>query len=98
MSITNVVIAILGMLEAILPNLVSSGSANVIDTIIKSLITLLPFIVQEISSLVQPVKNIIAALSANPATTEDQLAQLQALDANVDAAFEAAAKDTDAGI
>jgi hypothetical protein len=43
------------------------------------------------------VKNIIAALQANPATTESQLAALQALDQQADAAFEAAAASTDAG-
>jgi peptidoglycan hydrolase CwlO-like protein len=44
------------------------------------------------------VKNIIAALQANPATTESQLASLQALDQQIDAAFEAAAASTDAEV
>jgi len=57
----------------------------------------MPFIIQEIQSLVTPVKNIIAALSATPATTASQLAQLQQLDTQVDAAFTAAAAATDAG-
>jgi hypothetical protein len=43
------------------------------------------------------VKNIIAALSSNPAALPDQLSQLQKLDKQVDDAFEAAAADTDAG-
>jgi hypothetical protein len=62
---------------------------NIIDVLSK----MLPFILAEVEALYAPVKNIIAALSANPATTADQLAQLQALDAQVDAAFEAAAAE-----
>ena len=60
------------------------------------LLNILPFILQEISALYTPVKNIIAALSATPATNAAQLGQLQVLDAQVDAAFEAAAAQTDA--
>jgi hypothetical protein len=69
----------------------------VITSVISTLTSFLPFIISEISSLYQPVKNIIAALSATPATDAAQLGQLQVLDAQVDAAFEAAAAQTDAG-
>ena len=41
------------------------------------------------------MKNIIAALSANPATLAEQQATLAAIDAQVDTAFEAAVKDVD---
>ena len=68
-----------------------SSEAGVIAQIIATLIGLIPTLVQEYKDLVGPVKNIIAALSANPATTADQLATLQELDAKVDADFEAAA-------
>jgi hypothetical protein len=88
---------LLSLISNLLPLLTSSANANLIGSIISTLEQFLPFIVDEISSLYQPVKNIIAALSANPATTAAQLATLQALDAQADAAFDAAAASTDAG-
>jgi hypothetical protein len=94
---TAAISAILALLEQLLPAITSAGNATLIDTIITALTNMLPFIIQEVELLVTPVKNIIAALSANPATTASQLAQLQQLDSQVDAAFEAAAGSTDAG-
>ena len=89
--------ALLGLITNLIPLLTSSANASLIDSIIKTLTEFIPFIVDEISALYTPVKNIIAALSATPATNAAQLAQLQVLDAQVDAAFEAAAASTDAG-
>jgi hypothetical protein len=89
--------ALLGLITNLIPLLTSSANASLIDSIIKTLTQFVPFIVDEISSLYTPVKNIIAALSATPATNAAQLAQLQVLDQQVDAAFEAAAASTDAG-
>lgn len=89
------VTSVLAMIQALLPAITSSANAELINTIIAALINMLPYIIQEVESLVGPVKNIIAALSANPATEADQLAQLQALDKQVDDAFEAAAATTD---
>jgi hypothetical protein len=88
---------LLSLISNLLPLLTSSANANLIGSIISTLEQFLPFIVDEISALYQPVKNIIAALSANPATTAAQLATLQTLDAQADAAFDAAAASTDAG-
>ena len=88
---------LLSLISNLLPLLTSSANANLIGSIISTLEQFLPFIVDEISSLYAPVKNIIAALSANPATTAAQLATLQALDTQADAAFDAAAASTDAG-
>jgi phage-related protein len=82
--------AIVTMLTSLLPLITGSGSST-ITTIINTLIQLIPLVTSEIAALATPIKNIIAALSANPATTAEQLATLQALDAQVDAAFEAAA-------
>jgi len=83
------------MIAALLALLTSvagiTGEASVIAQIVSTLVSLVPTLVQEYKDLVGPVRNIIAALSANPATTADQLATLQALDAKVDADFEAAA-------
>jgi hypothetical protein len=97
MNIASVITAILSMIQGLLPAITSSANANMIDSIITALSEMVPFIINEIQSLVGPVQNIIAALSANPATTAAQLAQLQALDVQLDAAFDAAAADTDAG-
>jgi hypothetical protein len=83
------------MLSTILTILVqiagATGEASTITSIINALIQLIPTLVKEYEDLVPIVKNIIASLSANPATTADQLATLQTLDAKVDADFEAAA-------
>lgn len=77
------------LLTQLLPQIGTDSS--IITTIINALIQLIPLAVQEGQALVAPIKNVIAALSANPATTAEQLATLQVLDAQVDAAFEAAA-------
>ena len=89
--------SVLAMIESLLPAITSTANTSTITLIINALTNMLPFIIEEVQSLVTPVKNIIAALSATPATTATQLVTLQSLDAQVDAAFEAAAADTDAG-
>ena len=81
--------AVVSMLTTLLPLLTSSGSSAV-ASIVATLVQLIPLITQEAESLAGPIKNIIAALGANPATTAEQMATLQALDAQCDAAFEAA--------
>jgi hypothetical protein len=82
-----IVQSILALLAQIAPLIKDSAA---IASIISTVEQILPIVVQEAQDLVQPVKNIIAALSANPAATADQLAALQALDAKVDADFDAA--------
>jgi hypothetical protein len=94
---TLVIQTVLAMITSLLPLVTSAATATQIGSIVAALTNMLPFIIQEVEALVVPVKNIIAALSANPATETDQLAQLQALDKQVDDAFEAAAAATDAG-
>lgn len=79
---------LVSLLGQIVP-LVGSNS-TMIATIINALIEIIPAVVKEVESLIPPIKNIIAALSANPATTADQLATLQTLDQQCDQAFEAA--------
>jgi hypothetical protein len=88
-----IVSAVIALIEAVLPNITVSA---VVQQIIQTLITLLPAIVQEAEDLAPAVKNIIAALSSNPAATADQITQLQALDAQVDAAFDQAAAAAEA--
>jgi hypothetical protein len=67
------------------------GSSDALASIIAALVNLIPAVVQEAESLVPEIKAIIAALASNPAATSTQLQTLAALDAQVDAAFEAAA-------
>lgn len=85
---TEIIGPILALLQTLAP-LISNSSA--VSAIVKTLIDIIPPLVKEAQDLVPVVKNIIAALKENPASTEDQLAQLAELDAKVDAEFEAAA-------
>lgn len=93
---TIAITTLLGLIGNVIPLLTSSANAALIASIISTLEQFLPFIVDEISSLYQPVKNVIAALSATPATDAAQLAALQTLDAQLDAAFDAVAAGVDA--
>lgn len=88
--------AMLAMIEQVLPMLTGAANVALVDSIISTLSGFLPFIVQEVETLGPPIRNIIAALSANPATNAAQAATLSTLDKQVDDAFDAAATDTDA--
>src|SRR5258706_9618397 len=92
------VLGILGIIQQMLPLLTGTGNTqttNAITTIVDQLTKWLPIILKEVSALYAPVKNIIEALGSSPATTADALQKLAAIDSQVDAAFEAAAKDVD---
>ena len=86
--------AILALIQQLLPVL-GGSDATLIASIINVLEKWVPLIITGVEELYQPVKNIIAALSANPAITADQLVTLQSLDAQVDAAFESIAVQVD---
>lgn len=88
---SGIVTAVIALLGQLIP-LIGTNS-TLITTIINTLIAIIPEIVTEVETLIPPIKNIIAALSANPATTAAQMGTLQALDAQCDQAFEAAAVD-----
>ncbi len=93
---TAVITTVLSLIETyLLPLVASSADTALITSIISTLEGLLPLIVGSIGPFYSSVKNIIAALSADPAALPDQLAALQALDKQADDAFEAAAADTD---
>jgi hypothetical protein len=81
--------SVVSMLSQMIPLI--GGSSDVLASILGTLINLIPVVVQEVASLFPEVKAIIAALASNPAATSTQLQTLAALDAQVDAAFEAAA-------
>lgn len=88
--IDGAILAVLTLIEQILP-LLTGGSTTVtlITNIINALIKFMPLIQSEISTVYTSVKNIIEALSNNPATTADQMASLGALDKQVDDAWDA---------
>jgi hypothetical protein len=89
---------ILQITSVVLPTLNAATSSPVIASIIIALEKWVPLVTALFPSatmLYKSIKNIIASLSANPDTTAQQLLTLQQLDAQVDTAFEAAAKDVD---
>lgn len=84
--------AVLALIQQILPLL--GGPIPLVGVIIKALTTWLPLIQMEIEFVREPVKQIIAALH-NSEITEAQKAELHAIDAKVDAAFEDAVAGLD---
>lgn len=88
--ISAAVMAVLTLIEQILPLLTGgSSTATLIVNIINALVKFMPLIEDEVSTVYTSVKNIIAALSANPATTAEQMSTLGALDKQVDDAWNA---------
>jgi hypothetical protein len=84
--------SILALIEQFLPLLGAAATpTSTIGVIITTLESLLPTIISVVPEVYTSVKNIITALTADPSTTPAQLSTLQALDAQVDAAFDAAA-------
>lgn len=81
-TIIAAIAAIQAMLSQFAPN------AKTINAILNLLIQIVPFAIKEVEAVVPAIKAIIAALSQNPAATEDQLSALAALDASTDAGFE----------
>ena len=90
---SSAVLALLAVIAQIAPSL---GASSTITTIINALIQIIPTVIKEVEDVVPIIKNIITALQNNGNITPDQLTQLTALDAQVDAAFEAAATDAQA--
>ena len=88
--IATAVETLLALIEALLPEF-GVASASVIAKIVSALVTIVPIIASNATNFLTPVKNIIAALQASGNVTTDQMASLATLDAQVDAAFEAAA-------
>jgi hypothetical protein len=88
-----IISALVTLLADIAP-LLSNSSA--IAKIIAQLINIIPIVVKEFEDILPEVKNIIVALQSNTTTTADQLAQLAALDKQVDDAFDAAAAKVEA--
>lgn len=91
--------AIIALIEQILPLLgASAATSGLIGTIITALENIIPLIVEVAPTVYNSIKNIITALKADPTTTVDQWAKLDVIDAQLDAANDAAiaAVDPDA--
>ncbi|APO53442.1 hypothetical protein LUI11_15225 [Bradyrhizobium diazoefficiens] len=85
---TAMLTTILSLISALVP---AGTNAALIEKIVAALIQIVPVVVKEYQDLVPIVRNIIGALKADPSTTAAQLEQLQALEVQWDADFEAAA-------
>ena len=83
--------AIAGPLLSALSQLVPLAGTGEVATVISTLAQIVPLAINEAKSLVQPIQNIITQLQGNGAVTADQLTQLNALNSQLDAAFNAAA-------
>ncbi|BCH11919.1 hypothetical protein MesoLj131c_61770 [Mesorhizobium sp. 131-3-5] len=79
--------ALLQTLLSLIPMITSSAKIN---EIIAQLINIIPVAVQEAQDVVPLIRNIIAALSNSSSVTPDQVAALKALDAQIDASYDAA--------
>ena len=79
--------AILQIIEGVLPEVQASTS---LQSIIGGLEQIIPIVIAEAKQLLAPVQNILSALSSKGGLTPEQIAAVQALNAQVDAAFVAA--------
>ena len=79
--------ALLQTVLSLIPMITSSAKIN---EIIAQLINIIPVAVQEAQDVVPLIRNIIAALSNSSSVTPDQVAALKALDAEIDASYDAA--------
>ena len=78
--------------ESLLPSL-AAKAPDEIAKIINDVEVALPVVVKDAPALVTPIKNLIASLSANPGTSDEQMARLDAMDSQCDAALDAANAD-----
>jgi Glu-tRNA(Gln) amidotransferase subunit E-like FAD-binding protein len=83
--------SVVALLGQVIP--VIGKNPALISNIINTLVTITPAVISEVQVLKPAIKNIVAALSANPATTAQQIATLKELDKVCDADFDDAAND-----
>ena len=84
--------AVVGLLTSLLPSIESAvGASAIVDQIITTLVSLIPQVAQLAEDLLPEIQNVIAALQSNTVITPAQMQALEALQAQADAAFEAAA-------
>jgi hypothetical protein len=83
-----IVTQFLALVGELIPNITSSATIAKVIAILEQVI---PLAIQVGEDLVAPIKDLIAALKTSGAVTTDQLDQLDALEAKLDADFDAAA-------
>lgn len=87
-AVSPVITNALDLVGKIVP-LIGGKDTAVIGDVIKTLQDMAPLITDQIGATYTGVKNIIASLREHPASTEEQLASLDAFDKQVDAAWDA---------
>lgn len=90
----NAVVSVaLMFIQSMLPKLI--GDSQAVQSVINMLVQIIPILIQQYKDVLPAVQNIIAILSSDDATTAEQRAKLEELDAMVDAAFDQAVLDYD---
>lgn len=80
--------SILALIQEFAPLL---STATAVGKVIDVLTTAVPVVIQEAKDLTPTIKNVIATLRENDATTDEQWDRLDAIEGVIDAAFDAAA-------
>lgn len=93
-SVSPVINNALDLVGKIVP-LIGGKDSSAISDVIKTLQDMAPLITDQIGVTYSAVKNIIASLRDNPASTDEQLAALDALDKQVDDAWNAVESQLD---
>lgn len=80
------VLTLLQLILSLLPQIgVSSGAVN---QILAALIQIVPMVINLSQPIINSVKNVISALQSSGALTDDQLATLESLSAEIDASWQ----------
>ena len=87
-AIVGVVNKVVDLVQKFLP-LVHKDDSGSIDKIIDTVQELSPLVVDQIGDTYTGIKNIIDSVGEHPATTQEQLAALDAFSRKVDAAWDA---------
>jgi len=81
---------VISLINTVLPLIhKSSAGSTAMGTVVDTIIKLEPLVTDQVGTLYTGIKNIIASVSAHPATTADQMAALRAFDKQVDDAWNA---------
>lgn len=80
--------SLLTLVSSLVPTI--GGTASTVGMVINTLTEVVPLVVKEYQDVAPFVKNIITALKNGSEVTQDQLDQLDALEAQIDAAFDTA--------
>lgn len=86
--------AFLTLVQKLLP--LVAGQIGPVGVIIEEIVQIAPTVIQVGGALIPQIKDIIAALQADPATAQAQFDQLDAINAAADAKFDADAAKAEA--